>query len=376
MISSNPRPAAERYDACSSASRSRAVSSRRSASPGSTRRPPWRRASLRGSENDAVWPSNAARAITSEPNPYALRSVRWIFGVVAPDCAANIRAPLRRTPGLLRPRTREHAGVVGEEEQRQVERVCDRDEVRGLVGGVGVDRAGHHIAAGWRRSRPEWPPSWPSAEMTAGPNPGCTSNQSPPSTMTSRHGAHVVDPAVVAGHDRQQLGRRTRAGVSGVDRTAGRTMRSPGSTKGTSHLLDRAEVVGAPRCARDRSGRPPPVPRVLPWSTSSPDRLAHHGRPGREDRRLLGHDREVGDRRDQRAVARRRAHHPGHHRHLARAPHLHQEVVIGARGRARSGRNPAPSSIITSGILLLQRLLGEAQALGVAPGARSCRRGS
>ena len=81
--------------------------------------------------------------ITIEPKPYALRSVTSNFGAVASVCAAYMRAPLRRMPCLLRRAARQHARVVGQEHQRQVERVGDGDEVRGLVGAVGVDRAGH-----------------------------------------------------------------------------------------------------------------------------------------------------------------------------------------------------------------------------------------
>ena len=35
-------------------------------------------------------------------------------------------------------------GLSDEEHEREVERVGDADEVRGLVGAVGVDRPGHH----------------------------------------------------------------------------------------------------------------------------------------------------------------------------------------------------------------------------------------
>ena len=46
---------------------------------------------------------------------------------------------------LLRLAAGQHARIVGQEDERQVERVGDGDEVRGLVGAVGVDRAGQHL---------------------------------------------------------------------------------------------------------------------------------------------------------------------------------------------------------------------------------------
>ena len=80
-----------------------------------------------------------------EPNPYALRRVTCSLSVVAAVWAANIRAPLRSTPAALGAAAGQHAGVVGQEDERQVEGVGHHDEVRRLVGGVGVDRAGQHL---------------------------------------------------------------------------------------------------------------------------------------------------------------------------------------------------------------------------------------
>ena len=47
---------------------------------------------------------------------------------------------LAEDASLLRLAARQHTRVVGQEDEREMERVGDRDEVRGLVGAVGVDR--------------------------------------------------------------------------------------------------------------------------------------------------------------------------------------------------------------------------------------------
>ena len=98
-----------------------------------------------GNANTADWPSNGIMPITIEPKPYALRSVTSNFGTVACDCAAYMRAPLRRIAAFSDALPGEHAGVVGEEHERDVERVGHGDEVRRLVGAVGVDRAGEDL---------------------------------------------------------------------------------------------------------------------------------------------------------------------------------------------------------------------------------------
>ena len=74
-----------------------------------------------------------------------MRSVTSNFGDVASVCAAYMRAPLRRMPSFSDALPGHHARVVGEEHERQVERVGDRDEVRRLVGAVGVDGTGEHL---------------------------------------------------------------------------------------------------------------------------------------------------------------------------------------------------------------------------------------
>ena len=98
-----------------------------------------------GNANTPDWPSKPIMLITMEPKPYALRRVTWSFGVVATVWAANMRAPLRRMPRRSDSRAGEHTGVVGKEDQWKVERVRHHDEVRGLVGTVGVDGAGEHL---------------------------------------------------------------------------------------------------------------------------------------------------------------------------------------------------------------------------------------
>ncbi len=79
--------------------------------------------------------------ITIEPKPYALRSVTSNFGEVASVCATYMRAPLRRIACCSDLLPGKHAWVVRQEHEREMERVGDGDEMRGLVGTVGVDRA-------------------------------------------------------------------------------------------------------------------------------------------------------------------------------------------------------------------------------------------
>ena len=78
------------------------------------------------------------------------------------------------------------------------------------------------------------------------------------------------------------------------------------------------------------------------------------------------HHREVRHRRDQRAVAGRRAEHRGDQRHAARAARLGEHVGRASARRARpSARKPAPSSIMISGTRSVDRDLGDPVALRV-----------
>ena len=214
-----------------------------------------------GKENDAVWSPYAAIAITSEPNPYALRSVRWSFGVVACACAANIRAPLRRTPARSDLVPGSTPGLSARKSSGRWNESATEDEVRGLVGGGGVDRTRPSPSAGWRRSRPAWPPRCASAQMIGRSEPRLDLEPVAAVDDDVEDGAHVVDAAVVAGHDRQQLGQpRSRGrGVAGVDPTAGTTTRSTGSTTGTCGPgRTRRRSSGATLCTsplRDRNRR-------------------------------------------------------------------------------------------------------------------------
>ena len=138
-----------------------------------------------GNANTADWLSKPIMPITIEPKPYALRSVTSNLGDGRhrlrrehARAAAQDAAPLRRGAG-------QHAGVVGEEDQRQVERVGDGDEVRGLVGAVDVDRARDHLGlVGDDRDRVAAEVRERGDHRTC-PKSGCTSNHDDWSTTTS-----------------------------------------------------------------------------------------------------------------------------------------------------------------------------------------------
>lgn len=109
-------------------------------------------------------------------------------------------------PRALRAAAGQHAGIVGQEHDRQVERVGHHDEVRRLVRGVGVDGTGQHLRlVGHHRNRMV-------AQMRQGADdraaePRLDLEPVGPVEDDVEHRAHVVDAAVVARHDVEQFGR-------------------------------------------------------------------------------------------------------------------------------------------------------------------------
>ena len=98
------------------------------------------------------------------------------------------------------------------------------------------------------------------------------------------------------------------------------------------------------------------------------------GGPGGEDRRVAAHHREVGDRRDERAVPGRRAEHRGHERHPAGAPRLGEHVGRGRRAVAAPvGAEAGAFEHHDQRHAVGDRDLGDAVALGV--GGRADRAG-
>ena len=185
---------------------------------------PWSRP---GNANTADWPSNGIMPITIEPKPYALRSVTSNFGTSPASARRTCARPCAGWPAFSDALPGQHAGVVGEEHERQVERVGDGDEVRGLVGAVGVDRAGEHLRlVGDDRDR--WPPSRQSAQMTTA-EVGLHLEARAGVEHDVDHLAHVVDAPAVAGDEVEDLGDGARADVA-RPRTAGTTTPTTGSS--------------------------------------------------------------------------------------------------------------------------------------------------
>ena len=122
----------------------------------------------------------------------------------APVCAANIRAPLRSTPRPLGRGPGQHARVVREKEQREVKRVGDRDEMRRLVGGVGVDAAREVLRlVGDHRHGRATEPCQPADDRL--PKPGWISKSAAAVENHVEHPAHVVHLPVVARHDAEDF---------------------------------------------------------------------------------------------------------------------------------------------------------------------------
>ena len=105
-----------------------------------------------------LWPSKGFMPMRELPKPKALRRVTWSFGTLS--CGLGRVHARRRTqrPGTLGAGARQHARIVGEEDDGEMEGVRELEEVRGLLGGGRVDGAGAHrrlVGDGQQGSPPE-----------------------------------------------------------------------------------------------------------------------------------------------------------------------------------------------------------------------------
>ena len=103
--------------------------------------------------------------------------------------------------------------------------------------------------------------------------------------------------------------------------------------------------------------------------TSSPMDCLHHRRTGGEDRGLLGHDAEVGHRRDERAVPGRRPENAADHGDMAGAAGLHAEVDREAAGTVTGRPVSRAFEQHDERHLVGQGELGDPVTLGVAAAA-------
>ena len=94
-----------------------------------------------GNASVRVWPSNGFIAMIDEPKPNALRSGDVQLRDLEPVLHREHAGRMAQDALLLGRRAGEDTGVVGQEDARQAEGAGDVEEVRGLVGGVAVDRA-------------------------------------------------------------------------------------------------------------------------------------------------------------------------------------------------------------------------------------------
>ena len=135
---------------------------------------------------------------------------------------------------------------------------------------------------------------------------------------------HVVHVPTVARHDVQDLRDEARTVLGGDVRRVG-----PGRRREVpevrTHEVERARVVVGDVVDEPARHRDPGTTEVLLGDRFA-HRLQHDRRACSEDRRAPAHHREVGHRRDERAVTGRRAEHRGHERHPARAQRLGEQV--------------------------------------------------
>lgn len=212
--------------------------------------------------------------------------------------------------------TGQHAGVVGQEHNGQMERVCHHDEVCGLVGGVRVDRARQHPRlVGHNRDRM-------AAQMRQRADDRHTElwlHLEPFGAVEDHieHRAHVIDAAVVAGDDVEQLRRgasrccaRGRQGRR-VRPRAGRKIRQVAADHVQSGCVIVGDIVDDPAGQRDVR-----TTQVLLRNIFARGLFHHRGACG-EYRALAGHDGEVAHRGDQRAMTGRRSQHRGDRGHPA-----------------------------------------------------------
>ena len=255
-----------------------------------------------------------------------------------------------------------------------MERVGDHDEMRCLVGGVGVDRAGEHL----RLVRDDR--DGIAAEMGQRADDRRAElrlHLEPVRTVEHdvEHRAHVVHAAVAAGHDVEQFRRGPRLArlVGGRRRRvrprARREVRQVAPDVVEDRFVVFGEVVDHPAGQRDAG------PAEVLLRNLFARRLFHDRRTCREDRALAAHDGEVAHRRNQRAVPGRRAEQAGHGRDLAGALRLGEQIGGGAAVMLSAGPEAGTLEKHHQRDLVAQRQLGEAIALGVAAGADAAREG-
>ena len=152
------------------------------------------------------------------------------------------------------------------------------------------------------------------------------------------HLAHVVDAPAVVGDDVEHLRYDSRRSVVrgdvvavGVGRVRPRRRREV--TQVRAHEVERAFVVVGDVVHEAAGERDRGTAEVFLRDRLA-ERLLHHRGAGGEDRRVPAHHAEVRQRRDERAMAGRRAEHCGDERHPARAPRLGEHV--GGCARAAS----------------------------------------
>src|SRR4051794_31359649 len=146
--------------------------------------------------------------------------------VVAAVCAANMRAPLRSTPLFS---DRLPGSIPGLSARNTIGRWNESATVMKCAA----------LSAAWASIEPAstfgwlattatgWPPRWASAQMIAGPNFGCTSNQSGLSNTTSSTARMSYT---------RRLPRGTMSSSSGVGRTC--DVSSAGSDDGYDQALE------------------------------------------------------------------------------------------------------------------------------------------
>ena len=126
-------------------------------------------------------------------------------------------------------------------------------------------------------------------------------------------------------HDVEDLRHEPRAVVAARDGVRVRPRGRREVAEVGAHLAERGGVVVGDVVDETARERDAGATEVL-FGDLFAERLAHDGRPGREDRRVAAHHREVRDRRDERAVAGRRAEDGRHERDPAGAAGLGEHV--------------------------------------------------
>jgi hypothetical protein len=128
--------------------------------------------------------SNGIIAMTIDPNPYALRSVTWNFGLVASICAAYMRAPLRRMPRFSDARPGITPGLSARNTSGRWKESATLMKCAALSApSTSTEPA---ITFGWFAiTATGWPPRYASTQSTVFPNFGWISKHESRSKTTS-----------------------------------------------------------------------------------------------------------------------------------------------------------------------------------------------